>query len=204
MARISTYIKDTVVTGDDFVIGSDGNNQNRTSQFGVDALAAYITRNSSIVFSARLLYGYSDELGMVPDLFDDDGNVIPKYAGVDDGSIPDGSLDGMDPGGPFDQGTPARPPYFEIKHNLGTEDIDVLVFRRVEHSPETRLWTSSNTSVIDGNEVNTITTTESRYSPYTPVGGVFIIDPNTVHIDFNAFELYDVQVIISGATTPEE
>ena len=200
MARISTYIKDSVVTGEDFVIGSDGDNLNRTSQFSVDALATYINRDTSKVYTTRLLYGYDGNGD--PDLFDDDGNVTQKYAGADDQSIPDGSLDGADDPGPFPGGSPERPPYFEVKHNLRSSAVDVLLYRLVPHTPETSLWTSSNTSQVNGFVPNTTEMDEDRYSPYIPVGGVFIIDDNTIHIDFNNFELYDVQVVVLGSENP--
>ena len=68
MARISTYIKDTNVTGNDFVIGSDGDNTNMTKQFGVDALAAYINRDVSRVFATDISYGYN------PSIYQPDGS----------------------------------------------------------------------------------------------------------------------------------
>lgn len=47
MPRISTYPKDTNVTGNDIWIGSDGDNGLITKNFSPDSLAAYYNTNNS-------------------------------------------------------------------------------------------------------------------------------------------------------------
>lgn len=47
MPRISTYPKDTVVSGNDIWIGSDGDNGLITKNFSADALGAYYNDNNT-------------------------------------------------------------------------------------------------------------------------------------------------------------
>ena len=47
MSKISSYPKDTVITPDDILIGSDGNNAYITKNFSVGTFLAYIEENGS-------------------------------------------------------------------------------------------------------------------------------------------------------------
>jgi len=47
MSKISSYPKDTVITPDDILIGSDGNNAYITKNFSVGTFLAYIEDNGS-------------------------------------------------------------------------------------------------------------------------------------------------------------
>ena len=213
MARISTYIKDNNISREDFVIGSDGDNNQRTSQFSVGALADFIAEDFQLGalsdlgltahFAVRLLYGYSDSAGLTPDLFDSDGAITPKYAGASDAdNVPAGAVDPDDGGAgtqtdPFGiMEEPAKPPYFKVVHDLETTNIDVNVLRRTLHTPPTTLWASTDTTTPSENEENTLPT-QDRYTPYAPFG-VYIVDENTIHVDLGPYELYDVIVIVTG------
>ena len=47
MSKISSYTKDTVITPDDILIGSDGNNAYITKNFSVGTFLAYIEDNGN-------------------------------------------------------------------------------------------------------------------------------------------------------------
>ena len=51
MARISTYIKDSNITGEDRVIGSDAQNNNATVNFPLSGILTYIENNATFISS---------------------------------------------------------------------------------------------------------------------------------------------------------
>lgn len=78
MARISTYTQDTTITGQDSLIGTDGNNQNNTKIFPVDSLRDYFETN--IVGLEGLILS-----GDIP-IVDGDGNVFSSPLGSQAGA----------------------------------------------------------------------------------------------------------------------
>lgn len=51
MARISTYIKDSNITGEDKVIGSDAQNNNATVNFPLSGILTYVKNNVTFTSS---------------------------------------------------------------------------------------------------------------------------------------------------------
>ena len=58
MARISTYIKDSNITGEDRVIGSDAQNNNATVNFPLSGILTYIENNATFI-SATVVHTQS-------------------------------------------------------------------------------------------------------------------------------------------------
>ena len=197
MARISTYIKDNNITREDFVIGSDGDNNNRTSQFSVGALADFI--------------GQDIELDGLPE---GTGRIHTEgvhYApGFD-------SLVGTDPrspssqefytGGFYDDGTPdgvftqPKYPVINIDHNFNTRDVVVFVLEnQMVQEPETT-WRN----------INGVLTPE--FKPGVPAvprlvesfsSAVIIIDDNRVQVDLGNIREINATVVVLGPNTDED
>lgn len=86
MSKISSYPKDTVITPDDILIGSDGNNAYITKNFSVGTFLAYIEDNGNfsqdtfvhpqLVSSAVWVIGHG--LGNFPSVtvLDSSGNTV--------------------------------------------------------------------------------------------------------------------------------
>ena len=89
MPRISSYPKDTKVTGSDIWIGSDGDNGLITKNFSADALAEYYIANNTFgsatyVFaqaSAAAIWTIPHNLGKFPSItvVDSSGNVVVGF-----------------------------------------------------------------------------------------------------------------------------
>ena len=89
MPRISSYPKDTVVTGSDIWIGSDGDNGLITKNFSPDTLAAYYIANNTFGVdtftfsqaSASSVWVISHNLGKFPSItvVDSSGNVVVGF-----------------------------------------------------------------------------------------------------------------------------
>lgn len=89
MPRISSYPKDTTVTGNDIWIGSDGDNGLITKNFSADSLAAYYNTNntfsqSTTTFtqaSAASTWVINHNLGKFPSvtIVDSANNVVVGY-----------------------------------------------------------------------------------------------------------------------------
>lgn len=86
MSKISSYPKDTVITPDDILIGSDGNNAYITKNFSVGTFLAYIEENgnftqNTFVFSqlvASSVWVINHEMGNFPSatVLDSSGNTV--------------------------------------------------------------------------------------------------------------------------------
>lgn len=89
MPRISTYPKDTVVSGNDIWIGSDGDNGLITKNFSPDALAAYYNDNNTFnqgtytftQSSAAATWTINHNLQKYPSItvVDSSGNVVVGF-----------------------------------------------------------------------------------------------------------------------------
>ena len=76
MSKISSYPKDTVITSDDILIGSDGDNAYITKNFSVGKFLAYIEENGSF-FMDTFVYSQlvSNSLWVIE-------HNLDKYPGV--------------------------------------------------------------------------------------------------------------------------
>ena len=192
MARISTYIKDTNITGNDFVIGSDGDNTNRTSQFSVDALATYINRNVSRVFATDISYGYN------PSIFQPDGiNFVTLasdkvayeyYFGI---FLADGSV-----------ARPAAPPVFRIEHGLKDSAVNIVWLQEAEYQRPAGLWVpgedGDNTLDFDTSTFNTPSPVEDVLQ-ITPLTAYNIIDEDTVDVTLGGYGQYRGTLIVTSS-----
>ena len=179
MARISTYIKDSVVTGQDFVIGSDGDNLNRTSQFSVDALATYINRDVSRTFSVDISYGYN------PSIFQPDGINFVTLAS-------DKAAYEYYFGVFLADGTPARPPappIFRINHGLKDAAVNIVWLQEAEYQRPAGLWIPGE----DGD--NTLDFDAATFTSPSPV---IEIDQITTISEYNVIDIDTVDVNLGG------
>ena len=86
MARIKTYVKDTVITDGDKLLGTDATNNNRTVNIEVGSLKTYMEDNAEFnsettVFnqsSASNTWTIPHNLGKYPSVYTEDssGNII--------------------------------------------------------------------------------------------------------------------------------
>lgn len=86
MSKISSYPKDTVITPDDILIGSDGNNAYITKNFSVGTFLAYIEENGSLTqdtfvypqLTPSAVWVISHGLGNFPSvtILDSSGNTV--------------------------------------------------------------------------------------------------------------------------------
>ena len=173
MARISTYIKDTVITGDDFVIGSDGGNANRTSQFSVDSLASFINANKGFVHVEDILYG--DDI--VPGVF-----PVEYFGDV--------------------TATPPIPPTFpvvRVNHGLGNTDIIAFVLEKSTVSTPPTVWVNNDDGELEATMVDPLYNMEALRSIIANT--ITVIDDNNVDIDFGVIRRIEAKIIIIGPKT---
>ena len=86
MARIKTYVKDTVITDGDKLLGTDAANNNRTVNIEIGSLKTYMEDNAEFnsdttVFnqsSASTTWSISHNMGKYPSVYTEDssGNII--------------------------------------------------------------------------------------------------------------------------------
>jgi len=86
MARIKTYVKDTVITDEDKLLGTDAANNNRTVNIEVGSLKTYMEDNAEFnsatttfnQLSASDVWSITHNLGKFPSVYTEDssGNII--------------------------------------------------------------------------------------------------------------------------------
>tara|TARA_B100000287_G_C20674796_1_gene794800 strand:- start:8742 stop:9068 length:327 start_codon:yes stop_codon:yes gene_type:complete len=81
MAKISTYSKDSSLTGNDTVLGTDGDNENVTVNFSLATLANYFNQNDNYTHTqsaAATTWSITHNLGKYPApiVIDSGGNQV--------------------------------------------------------------------------------------------------------------------------------
>lgn len=81
MAKISTYSKDSSLTGNDTVLGTDGDNENTTVNFSLSTLADFFNENDNYTHTqttAASTWSIPHNLGKYPSpvVIDSSGNQV--------------------------------------------------------------------------------------------------------------------------------